>query len=279
MHMYPRNERCVNVSPFGLKLETWLRLHDIKYKPDTDCPSHHDTSKSPWISYNGEEVTDSQLIIEFLTEKLDLAKEVKAEDRVVAHGIRAILEDNFNFCRSAEMFIFGDPEDLDILPTFFPVKAVNKFITKRVVKMIGNQPKAQGIGRLKKEAVLKMAEDDLETVSIALGDKPFLLGNEPSDVDAVVFGFLALATYLGPLNQEIPKILGKFDNLKAHTERMKEKFWPDWDELCEAAAAAKKKEEEKPEAAEAAKEEGADENDKKEGEEAEKKEEEAPKEE
>lgn len=260
VHMYPRSERIVNVSPFGLKLETWLRLHDIKYKPDHDCPSHHETSKSPWISYNGDEVTDSQLIVEFLTDKLGLAKEpVRPEDRVVSHGLRSILEDNLNFCRNTEMFVYGNPEDITILPTFFPVKAVNKFITKRVVKMIGNQPKAQGIGRLKKETVLKIAEDDLQTVSLALGDKPFVLGNEPSDIDAVVFGFLAHATYLGPANQEIPKLVAKFDNLVAHTQRIKDKYWPDWDELCEAA---KKKEEEKAKE-EAPKEEaeGKDEND------------------
>ena len=93
------------MSPFGLKLETWLRLHDIKYKPDHDYPSHHETSKSPWISYNGDEVTDSQLIIEYLTDKMGLQKEVRPEDRVVAHGLRAILEDNRNFCRSTEMFV------------------------------------------------------------------------------------------------------------------------------------------------------------------------------
>jgi len=240
VHMYPRHEKCANVSPFGLKLETWLRLHDIKYKPDHDCPSHAETSKSPWISYNGDEVTDSQLIIEFLTEKLGLAKAEAArpEDRVVSRGLRAILEDNLNFCRSSEMFIFGDPEDLaGYLPTFFAMnKAINKFVTKRVVKMIGNQPKAQGIGRLKKDEVMKMVEDDLETVSLALGEKPFVLGNEASEIDAVLFGFLACIMYLGPLNHQIPKILDKFSNLKAHTERMKEKLWPDWDELLETAA-------------------------------------------
>merc|ERR1712223_1762811 len=136
---------------------------------------HAETSKSPWISYNGDEVTDSQLIIEFLTEKLGLAKAEAArpEDRVVSRGLRAILEDNLNFCRSSEMFIFGDPEDLaGYLPTFFAMnKAINKFVTKRVVKMIGNQPKAQGIGRLKKDEVMRMVEDDLETVSLALGDR------------------------------------------------------------------------------------------------------------
>ena len=36
--------------------------------------------------------------------------------------------------------------------------------------MIGNQPKAQGIGRLKKDEVMKMVEDDLETVTKFLCD-------------------------------------------------------------------------------------------------------------
>ena len=106
-----------------------------------------------------------------------------------------------------------------------------------------------------------MAEADLETVSLALGDKPFVLGNEPSDIDAVVFGFLAHATYLGPTNQEIPKLVAKFDNLVAHTQRIKDKYWPDWDELCEAAAKKKAEEETADVNEAAAADEGKDEND------------------
>merc|ERR1712131_100470 len=86
-------------------------------------------------------------------------------------------------------------------------------------------------------------------------------GNEPSDIDAVVFGFLAHATYLGPTNQEIPKLVAKFDNLVAHTQRIKDKYWPDWEELCQAAAKKKAEEIDVNEAAAAAGEEGKDEND------------------
>jgi len=239
LHCFPRSEKCPSVSPFVLKLETFLRLHDIKYKPETECPAHAETGKTPWITYNGEDVADSQLIIEYLTEKRGLASSADSKDKVLARGIRAILEDNFVFCRAAEMFVFGNPEDLDFMPTFVSVKAINKLITKRFMAKVAKQPIEQGIGKHKKEVVVKIAEGDLEAVSLALGDKQFVLGDEPSEVDAVVFGVLAVTLHLGPANHEITKLLDKFDNLKAYVERVKEKLWPDWDQLCQEAAEAK----------------------------------------
>ena len=34
LHMFNRARDCPNPSPFPLKLETWLRIHDIKYVPE-----------------------------------------------------------------------------------------------------------------------------------------------------------------------------------------------------------------------------------------------------
>ena len=71
-HMFPRNPLSPSMSPYVLKLETFLRMHDVKYKVDHSIPMHPVTQKCPWISYNGEEVADSQHIMEFLSEKLSL---------------------------------------------------------------------------------------------------------------------------------------------------------------------------------------------------------------
>jgi len=240
LHAHARHEKCPAISPFGLKLETFLRMHNIKYHLETEYPFHPDTGKTPWITYNGEDVADSQMIIEYLTDKLELKTELKDDDeKVLVRGIRSVMEDNYFFCRMADMFVFGDAKDLDFMPTFSPVNAFNKIITNRAVGAIAKQPIEQGIGKHNKETVIKIAQDDLATVSLALGAKPYLLGNEPSDIDAVIFGFLAVTLNVSSANHEMPKLLEKFDNLKAHTERIKDQFWNDWEELCQKAKEAK----------------------------------------
>ena len=105
--------------------------------------------------------------------------------------------------------------------------------------MVGNQAKAQGMGRHKEETMLKIAEDDLETLSLALGDKQFFLGSDPAEIDATVFGLTSVIYNFGPPNQQITKLAEKFDNLKAHCDRMKERFWSDFDEICQKAAEEK----------------------------------------
>jgi glutathione S-transferase len=56
-----------DLSPFCVKVETYLRMADIPYKTSTNydvrkAPKH----KLPVIKFDGQEVADSSLIIDFL---------------------------------------------------------------------------------------------------------------------------------------------------------------------------------------------------------------------
>ena len=280
-HIFPRNPLAPSLSPYVLKLETFLRMHDIKYKIDTQVPMHPTTGKCPWITLNGEDVADSQQIMEFLTEKLSLTPkydlEANPKDKVFVRGLRSIIEDHFNFCIMSKRMIHGKFEDVaSSFPTIVNVKMVQKFIAKRIMKAIGEQAKAQGIGRLPKETVLKLANEDLETISLALGEKNFMMGDEPSEIDSTVFAFLVLnldefskkskideepseeegkegekktegeetKTETAPKEAE-PEEPDKYENLRAYVPRMKERFWSDWDDICKEAEGKKSEDKEK----------------------------------
>ena len=82
------------------------------------------------------------------------------------------------------------------------------------------------------EELSQIAAKNLTTLSQYLEDKPFFMGKEPSEIDATVFGFVGLL-----LNGMENSISGQFvrtslPNLTAYVERMKNMYWPDWDELC-----------------------------------------------
>jgi hypothetical protein len=49
----------------------------------------------------------------------------------------------------------------------------------------------QGVGRHSKDQVIKSMTDDLKTLSSFMGNKTYLLGDEPCAEDASVFGMLA----------------------------------------------------------------------------------------
>jgi len=266
-HIFPRNALSPSMSPYVLKLETFMRMHDVKYKVDHSIPMHPDTNKCPWITLNGEDVADSQLIMEFLSEKLSLTPkydlDANLKDKILARGLRSILEDHFSFCVLSMRMIHGKYEDVaPFFPTIVSVKMVQKFIAQRIMKTIGSQAKAQGIGRYPKETVVKMANEDLEILSLALGENNFIFGDEASELDCAVFAFLVLNLddFLNkPKNVEETKeeeetdtkkadengaeVEEKYKNLQSYIPRMKERFWSDWDEICKEAEEAMAKKE------------------------------------
>lgn len=63
--MFGNSDFLPSVSPFVLKLETFLRFANIPYETDKS-DMWGPKGKTPWISLNGHHIGDSQLIIEFL---------------------------------------------------------------------------------------------------------------------------------------------------------------------------------------------------------------------
>lgn len=70
-----------------------------------------------------------------------------------------------------------------------------------------------GIGRHSEEDIVHMASDDLRAVSRILGNKKFILGDEPCEDDCAIFGELSQAMWCMPgspyeklLNSELFRI-------------------------------------------------------------------------
>ncbi|PHS76672.1 MAG: hypothetical protein COB59_10920 [Rhodospirillaceae bacterium] len=80
-----------------------------------------------------------------------------------------------------------------------------------------------GIGRHEKDEIYTLAISDIQTLGVVLGDKPFVMGNEPTLVDATVYAFLANALVTGvdsPLKAEIEKN----PVFQAYVDRMTARF-------------------------------------------------------
>jgi len=94
--------------------------------------------------------------------------------------------------------------------------------------------RATGIGVHTPEEIIQMGKDDLQVLTDMLGDKPFFFGEEPTTLDVVVFSNIA---QLVAVEKEVAHplrdwLLENAQNLVQHFEKMKEKYYPDWDEMC-----------------------------------------------
>ena len=107
-----------------------------------------------------------------------------------------------------------------------------------IQRRIRGQLHGHGIGRHSEEDIYGIAERDLRAVSSLLGNKKFLLGSDvPSLVDAVLFAFVASAVWDCQDSPQAKLVKTELRNLESHALRMKEMFYPDWDEILATRAA------------------------------------------
>ncbi|XP_078612868.1 failed axon connections homolog [Branchiostoma floridae x Branchiostoma japonicum] len=218
-------------SPFGVKLETYLRMAGIAYEPMYDWyTSTGPKGKMPWIEYNGEAMGDSGLIMEFLNREkgVDLNQSLSAADKAVGRAFTKMVEENTFWGLAFNRYEdnFDKLHELYELP--WDIRLV-MWLPRRIVRQA---MWAHGIGRHSKDEIEGIIEKDLKAISAFLGTKPYLMGDEPTEVDAAVFGQLSGILWAFPDSYLYRIVTVDCPNLQAYCVRIKDRYWPDWDQLA-----------------------------------------------
>ncbi|XP_077989758.1 failed axon connections homolog [Glandiceps talaboti] len=82
-------------------------------------------------------------------------------------------------------------------------------------------------------AFQKMAEENFYCnvdIIFILGNKNFMFGDEPCEEDCAIFGQLAMVVWVLPDSPQGLLVKGDCKNLEDYCYRMKERFWPDWEQ-------------------------------------------------
>jgi len=85
----------------------------------------------------------------------------------------------------------------------------------------------QGIGRLSNAERHARVFKDIDAVDFFLGNKEFLLGEKPSDVDCTVFAFLA-GLCIPQLRLELGEYILKKPRIVTYLKRMQERYFPEY---------------------------------------------------
>jgi glutathione S-transferase len=213
-----------NVSPFTLKLETWLRLSGLPYEiVSTFNPRKSPKGKLPFIvDDDGTVVADSSLIIEHLarTRGIDLDRELGREQRALAVALQRLFEDHLYFVGVWSRWI--DPDGWrDFAPALFGSvpPPLRRPLAAFVRRQIRNSLHAQGLGRHSQTEIYAMGRADLEAIAVILDDQPFFFGARPTTVDAIAYGSLDNLINV-PIETEFKRIAQGFPNLAAYCTRM-----------------------------------------------------------
>lgn len=218
------------ISPYSMKTAVQLRMAGLEFEVRQAMPAQSPKGQLPFLDDEGELVADSTFIRLHLEWKygFDLDAGLDARQRAEAWAIERMVENHFgwtaiwpryfldeNFARGPAHFFDGMPE------------AQRAAMIEQLKARAATSFRAVGITRHEPDEIEWLGTRSLQSLSAILGDKPYLMGEQPSGVDAIAFAQLAgLLTphFTSPLRRQAEG----FPNLGAYADRMMARFYPDF---------------------------------------------------
>ncbi|KAH7707389.1 failed axon connections protein [Aphelenchoides avenae] len=236
---YPRTGTIPNLSPWSLKLETFIRFNQLNYVVVNNEFKYASTKgQVPFVEINGRQFADSSYIIENLIAifNLPIDGKLSTRERAAARAFHKLIEESlyraiaYDRCRDNAWFFTekGWGAQLHGVKKFFVQNVAQKLFLRKMKGIL----QAHGIGRNSPEEVDEIFKKDLTALSAFLGDKPYFFGDRPSTIDATLFGGLAQLMY-NPLNSQVvkPFMEQSTPNLVGFVNRIKAEYWPDWNDI------------------------------------------------
>jgi len=91
---------------------------------------------------------------------------------------------------------------------------------------VRRQLKGHGIGLHSQDEIHAIGQHDVSAIADFLGNKPFLMGDEPTEIDAVAYGQLANIMQV-PIESPVKDEALERPNLVAYLERVKNRVFGD----------------------------------------------------
>jgi glutathione S-transferase len=227
-------------SPFVTKVEVLLKMAGLPYVVETAGLGKAPKGKLPYIVDDGETIGDSTFIRWHLERKygLDLDRGLDAEQRAVAWAFEKMLEEHLYFAVLHTRWVDdanfdkGPRNILHMIPA-----PIRPFLVPMIRRQVRRALHGQGMGRHSPEEIVLLGTRSIDATADFLATKPFLMGSEPTAVDATAFAFVA--GILCPVFESgLRTAAERRDNLKRYVGRMTARFYPERSEIagCQAAA-------------------------------------------
>ena len=217
-----------------MKLEAWLRLVGLPHEPRSlGGPPRSATGKVPYVDLpDGTQLAGSDVIIAHLSRAgHDPDRDLDAGQRAQALLITRMVEEHLYFVTvwdrwhdDAGWAICG-PAYFASLPPL--VGSAVAWTQRRKVK---GYLHGQGLGRVPRDEVHARGIADLDALATVLGAQPYLLGDRPHTVDCTVFATLSNLLH-APIEGPMKQALLGHANLVDYERRLRERLFPDWDQL------------------------------------------------
>jgi glutathione S-transferase len=221
------------ISPFVTKTEIHLKMAGLDYMKRQAMPEESPKGQIPFIDDGGRLIGDSTFIRLHIEReyRIDLDMGLSTVERATALAIELMAE--HELAPAVSYFRWLVPENFERGPGQWfngAPDAVRAELKRGLQEEVRKSMVARGIARHSESEIVGLGLRSLKALSVLMGEKQFLMGDEPCGADAFVFAILAAAMtpyFPSPLRDEAVK----FPSLVAYVTRMFDRFYPDfeWD--------------------------------------------------
>lgn len=216
-------------SPYVLKTEIQLRMAGLSYSKDLTGFPKAPKGKLPYIDDDGEVIADSTFIRAHIERKygFDFDAGLSPVERAEAWAVERMLEDHLAWTGS--YFRWMIPANFERGPAQFFAAApdeVREKVKAEVQGRVGNTLYAVGMGRHSQAEIGTLGCRSLAAFSALLGDRPYLMGEEPCGTDATAAAMLA--TMLAPVTESpMHHAAERLGNLLPYADRVMRRYYPE----------------------------------------------------
>ena len=113
LHTFPRSRHIPTLSPFCLKLETYLRMVNLSYTPSFNILKLSSKGKKPWIEHNGNKIADSNFCIKYINKTFDMNLDsfLSEKEKGISQAVIRMMEENLLFTLAFNRWV----DDLDLM--------------------------------------------------------------------------------------------------------------------------------------------------------------------
>ena len=207
-------------SPFSMKAIALMQMSGLDYKLKPSDPRKGPKQKLPVLIDGEKIIPDSTHILAHLksVHGVDLDKDLDKEQLAIAEAFRRMVEEHLYWVLVHSRWIENGDKIRDGF--FASVPAImRKFVFNMIVKKVKANLYSQGMGRHTPAEIYAFGAADLQAMSDYLGDKGFFFGDEPTSIDATLFGMLDCIV-MPSLETALKRSALTYENLIAHHQRL-----------------------------------------------------------
>jgi glutathione S-transferase len=212
------------ISPYVTKTEVQLTMAGLPFRKTRGRSDASPKGQLPFIEDDGELISDSTFIRLHLEAKygVDLDAGLSPLERAQAWTLERMIENQLGWCMVHARWLLKD--NFDKGPSHFFDQAPEG-VREAVRTQVNANVRAVGLGRHSDDEIADLGEKSLDALDQLLGDKPFLMGERPTGVDAIAFA--EVAAILTPFfDSALRRRAERFVRLTAYRDRMMERFYP-----------------------------------------------------